>query len=394
MAGFWDLNNYTDRASVQGAPAGGGGYDVGSYGAPGGGGDTNPAGADADPFAYTNGSLLTPWSGHFQAPPGSSGGFSAPAFSKFQYADIQGTPTNVAGFDEQYKDPGDFSYGDYKGPGDFAGVTDKDMKADKGYQFRQDSAMKVLQASKAAQGVLKTGGTAKALQANASNLASQEYGNVYARKRGEYDSTVDNSRFGYTTNRNNAKDSFDTNVRNGQTGFQLRQGAWKDNASNQQANNNLAWTVNSGVYDRNESKARQGYEDEQQHNAAVASAASANANQAYNRALDEYKMGRDEFWNDQDRQYNILDNEDRKGRDASYRYADAQTGIAGQRGDAQAAGRVGAANASAAGWNAIGDTAMDVGTYAYATRPGATPTRRTTGTSSVYSGVPGGYTHG
>ena len=31
----------------------------------GGGGDINAAGAASDPFAYTKGSLLTPWEGKF-----------------------------------------------------------------------------------------------------------------------------------------------------------------------------------------------------------------------------------------------------------------------------------------------------------------------------------------
>jgi hypothetical protein len=110
MAGFWDLNNYTDRASVQGAPAGGGGYDVGSYGAPGGGGDMNPAGADSDPFAYTKGSLLTPWSGHFQAPPGSERRLQRAPSSRSSTTRTSTTrPTNPGTFTETYKDPGNFT---------------------------------------------------------------------------------------------------------------------------------------------------------------------------------------------------------------------------------------------------------------------------------------------
>jgi hypothetical protein len=381
MPNFWDSSGYeptwggsddakgAGRATsgYPGGTAGGGGY---APSGGGGGSDMNDAGAADDPFAYTKGSLLTPWEGKFDGSKYGSGGGGVAEYKPFQYADFNYNAQLPGSFDEKYQNPGDFSYGDYQGPGEFQGVTDKDMKADKGYQFRQDQAMKVLQASKAAQGVLKTGGTAKALQANASNLASQEYGNVYGRKRGEYDSANDNSRFRYGSNRNNAKDSFDTNVNNARQGYQLRQGAWKDNAANEANNANMGFQFATGTYDRNESKARQGYEDEQAHAQAVASAGAAGANRAYDRGLDEYKMARDEFYTNQDRQYNILDHEDMKGRTAATNYAGAQTDLALQRGNAQASGRAGSASAWNNALGNIGNSAVDMGMYAVSQRNG------------------------
>lgn len=387
MPNFWDSSGYDPQWGGSGdasVPSGGSdGYGGGDSGGDGGG--MNPAGAGDDPFAYTKGSLLTPWEGHFDGSKYGNGGGGVAAFKPFQYADFNYNAHLPGGFDEKYQNPGDFSYGDYQGPGDFKGVSDADMKADKGYQFRQDQAMKVLQASKAAQGVLKTGGTAKALQKNAGDLASQEYGNVYARKRGEYDVANDNSRFKYGTNRNNAKDSFDTNVANARTGYQVRQGAWKDNAANDANNANLGFTFATGAYDRNYSKARQGYEDQRTYDQQVAAAGAAGANRAYDRALDEYKMSRDEFYTNQDRQYNILDREDTKGRDAAYGYANSQTDLALQRGNASASGRVGAANAYQNAYSNIGQSAVDMGMYAASQRTGGySSTRRGT----PYSGVP------
>lgn len=371
--GFWDESGYDD--SWHNAEPGG--FAGGRGGAPmPGPADENPAGASDDPFAYTKGSLLTPWEGHFDGSKYGGGGSGVAEYHPFQYADFDYRAPNPGSFDERYNDPGDFKYGDYTGQAPFKGVTAKDMRADPGTQLREQRAMKVLQASKAAQGVLKTGGTLKAMQKNASDLASDEYGAVYNRKRGEYDLAEDQSRFRYGTNRNNAKDSFDTNVGNARTGYQLRQATWKGNADTALASGELGFRVASGAYDRNFAKARQGYDDQASHDQAVASAGAAGANRAYDRALDEYKMSRDEFYTNQDRQYNILDHEDMKGRDAaaqyagySGRYADASAENALGRGNAQASGRVGSGNAWASAAGNIGNSVMD---YAmYTARPGS-----------------------
>jgi hypothetical protein len=381
MPSFWDASGYQPEWGGSGGNGDAATFrpPMNNSGVAGGnaGGDMNPEGEAYDPFGYTKGSLLTPWEGHFDGSKFGGGGGGVAEYTPFQFGDFDYKPSTVANFDERYEDPGDFSYGEYTGPGEFKGVTDKDMKADKGYQFRQDQAMKVLQASKAAQGVLKTGGTLKALQKNAGDLASQEYGNVYARKKGEYDTSVDNSRFKYGTNRANAKENFDTNVDNRRQGYQLRQGTWRDNAANQQASNQLGYDVAQGTWDRNEAKARQGWQDAADHAQAVASAAASGASRDYERALDEYKMARDEFYTNQDRQYNILNNEDMKGRNAAGAYAGAQTDLALQRGNAQASGRAGAASAWNTALGNIGQSAADMGMYALSRKTGGSysPTR-------------------
>src|SRR5687768_6551671 len=73
--------------------------DPGAYG---------PTQAGGDPFAYTGGSLLTPWTKPFVAPAGSGGGYSAPSMDPFSY--------------------GDFNYG-WSGPGGYASTAITGPKA-------------------------------------------------------------------------------------------------------------------------------------------------------------------------------------------------------------------------------------------------------------------------
>jgi hypothetical protein len=78
------------------------------------------------------------------------------------------------------------SYGgpSYTDPGfHFSGA---DVTSDPGYQFRMDQANKALSRSAAARGGALGGGQLRALTDLNSNLASQEYGNAYARNRGSY----------------------------------------------------------------------------------------------------------------------------------------------------------------------------------------------------------------
>lgn len=59
--------------------------------------------------------------------------------------------------------------------------------ADPSYQFRLQQGQGALEASAAARGVLRSGNTLQGILEYGQNFASQEYGNVYARKLGEYD---------------------------------------------------------------------------------------------------------------------------------------------------------------------------------------------------------------
>lgn len=356
--------------------------------------DTNPAGSQADPFDYTSGSLLTPWRGHFNGSQFGNGGGGVAEYTPFNYADFSYNPSAPAGFDEKYADPGEFKYNDYTGPEAFRPTTAADMEADPGYQARQDAGRRALEASAAKGGVLRTGGTLKGLQRQGSEIASQEFGAVDARRNADYNRTADQGKYTYGVNRANNAENYDRNIKNQQTGYGIRQGAWKDNAANQQVSNAQGFQFATGAYDRNEAKARQGYEDAAAHAQAVASAGAAGANRSYERALDEYKMARDEFYTNQDRQYNILDREDVKGRAATGAQAAAEDEYgqrmaenAYQRGNVAAEGRAARGQASTNMWSNLGDVGADAAMYAYAAKSG-TPARKPTAAVPGYRAAP------
>jgi hypothetical protein len=209
-----------------------------------GGGDMNAAGAAQDPFAYTNGSLLTPWTRTFQAPtaaPSSSGGgqaggpapppapgfnfefggyaprdvgdfniasqFTAPAapFSGGRVATPQafsgGRMAEAPGFNAPV---GAFNPAAYAGAGEFAGgpqfAQDRvgafdafvapDTTQDKGYQFRLQQTQNAFLNAQAAKGLLRNGGTVQALMGLSGDMASQEYQAAYGRAKGEYDTAA------------------------------------------------------------------------------------------------------------------------------------------------------------------------------------------------------------
>lgn len=60
------------------------------------------------------------------------------------------------------------------------------LQSDPGYQFRMDEGIKALDNSAAARGRLLSGAQQKGVNAYAQNVASQEYGNAYARYADQY----------------------------------------------------------------------------------------------------------------------------------------------------------------------------------------------------------------
>jgi len=73
------------------------------------------------------------------------------------------------------------------------------MRADPGYQFRQQEGMNAIENSAAKRGSLFSGATMKALAKYGSNLASQEYGAAYNRNRGQF---TEDRQFNATENQN------------------------------------------------------------------------------------------------------------------------------------------------------------------------------------------------
>jgi hypothetical protein len=317
---------------------------------PGGyGGDTNPSGAAYDPFAYTNGSLLTPWEGRFSSG-GYGGGYSAPEFTPYNYADFGYSAPSAGRFEENYADPAAFRFADFAGPASFKAPTAEAMKMDPGYQARMDAVKNAQVAGAAHGGVLRSGGFQKGLAQAVGNQASQEYGNVYNRAASEHDRKWGQAKDTYGINQSNTKSAFDTNTANTLAGHNTRQNDWAGNANIAIQEGQLGYNIAQGTWDRNEQKARRGWEDEASHRQAVASAASANANQSYQRDLDDYMRSRDEFWTNQDRQYAIGTNERNFAYGATQDYADRMMNAYGTMGDYG----VGAGDARAAGHVAAG----------------------------------------
>jgi len=291
----------------------------------GGGADTNQAGAGSDPFGYTLGSLLTPWTKPFSYTPpaeaaesgaGASGPGAAPPPS-FAYPDFNYSFDNPGRYQapDQFKAPaGPFSYaqfaptagGSFTGgrvsaPGDFkaavspyqqaayqqpgafaptAGFTadqftgpgaykspDKfvmgDITQDPSYQFRLQQGQQALENSASAKGLLRTGGTMKDLIDYGQNAASQEYGNAYNRQFGAYQADVQNQQAAYDRQLQGAEASYDRNYQANLT------------------QNELAYNRASSEYDRNAQLGAQAWD--RNFNAGMAQ-----NEQAYNRSATEY----------------------------------------------------------------------------------------------------------
>ena len=75
---------------------------------------------------------------------------------------------------------------EFIGPG-FEAPTADSIYADPSYQFRLDQGQKALEASAAARGVTRSGGTLTGVLEYGQNFASQEYGNIFNRALQDYD---------------------------------------------------------------------------------------------------------------------------------------------------------------------------------------------------------------
>lgn len=298
------------------------------------GGGMNEAGAANDPFAYTGGSLLTPWTKKFEAPAGSGGGYTPPQLSKFDFGQAR------AGSVGRIQGPKEFSYGDFVAP------DAETFKQDPGYAFRLKEGQRALENSAAARGTLLTGATAKALANYGQEAASQEYGNAFGR-----------ALTSYQTNRGNAAENWDRN--------------WGASLATQRGNIDAANMDNQtglSVWDRNLNLARTQWQDDANAAQAAASAAASNSAQSYSRALGEYKMEHDIFQENQQNQFGRLMamagiGQGAAGQAGAYgsSYGANAGNIYGQAANAQAAGQMGSANA----WSqAMGNAANAMGSYA------------------------------
>lgn len=74
----------------------------------------------------------------------------------------------------------------------FSAPTAEEAQAEPGYQFRLGQGTQAIENSAAARGGLLSGNTGRALTDYGQNFASNEYGNIYNRKQGEYQNEINN----------------------------------------------------------------------------------------------------------------------------------------------------------------------------------------------------------
>jgi hypothetical protein len=238
-----DLSTFYDKMGGNTGVTGGmlpggqpttGGWTYAGAGGTASSGGSNPAGSAQDPFGYTMGSLLTPWTKQFQAPTAapSSGGGGAPgpaptaapkfdfgqvsynfrdpgqyqagaafqgpqAFTGTRVADAPQFQSGVGNFQYNPYAAGQFSLGDvmggqglptFSGPNAlsvdrFSGGTPfqaPTLPDDPSYQFRLKQGQEALETSAMSRGLLG-GDTMRAIVDYGQNAASQEYGATYNR---------------------------------------------------------------------------------------------------------------------------------------------------------------------------------------------------------------------
>jgi hypothetical protein len=324
-----------------------------------------------DPFGYTGGSQLTPWT---QPLPSwqSGGGYAAPDLKPWQYQDFGYNFTAPGGYSaSQYAQPGKFTYMNMQAPGEFRAPSVADMKNDPAYQARMEAMTDATQRSAAASGNLRSGGTLRGLAQFGQQIATEEFDKIYGRKASEYDRTYGIAKDLYGTNRQNTAENYDRNfknsfdVHNANEGARL--GAYQASSDVALRGGELGYNIATGTYDRNQANAKLAYDSQQEMARAQAAAANAGNDRDYQRAMQQYGLAYDIFNNNQDRQWNRLTQMAGMGMQG----AGAQAGFAGQRGqtmadlytggaNAQAAGTIGGANAINQGIGGILNTGMDL----------------------------------
>lgn len=128
----------------------------------------------------------------------------------------------------------DFSYQDFEGFDKFNAPTAESIYADPSYQFRMDQGRKAIENAASAKGLTNSGGTLRDILEYGQKFGSQEYGNVWNRDFGVWDTNQNRKLQTYQTNRNNAADSFSTN-------YGLSKDQYNANTDRANTSYNRAW---------------------------------------------------------------------------------------------------------------------------------------------------------
>lgn len=125
-------------------------------------------------------------------------------------------------------------------PDQFSAPTYADAQNDPGYQFAADEGNRALTQSKAAGGVLNTGGTLKDILAWGQNYAAQRYGDVYNRNYNTYSANEGAKERAYATNyQSQFIDPYKFAYQGALDTFNPKQSQWNTNmAATQRGNEN------------------------------------------------------------------------------------------------------------------------------------------------------------
>lgn len=315
--------------------------------------------ASQDPYAYTGGSLMTPWTGQFNS--GGYGGVVTPGYTPFSFGQFNYAQPNVGSFGERYNDPAAFRFADFNGPSAFQAPTAEQMKADPGYQARMDAMQKATTAAAAHSGALRTGGFARDMAGKLGDLASQEYGNTYNRALQTWNTNWGQAKDIYGINQGNTKQAFDTNTANLLAAHQQRAQDWGQNANVGLQQAQLGYNIASGAWDRNEQLAAFQWQNDQNYRNQLAAAQTQNNMLGYQRGLADYQAAQNTFYTNQDRQYNMLSGQENTGLNATNAYGNQLASAYGGYGNAGMGGANAQAGAATAGGNAWGGFAGGLG---------------------------------
>lgn len=332
--------------AAPGVPAGTAGYQgLGNFG--------------SDPFGYSGGSMLTPWTQPLPSlGPGGpgSGAVVAPDLKPWQYQDFNYSFTAPGGYAAgTITAPDKFTYMNFDAPGAFRAPTADDMRADPAYEAQLRTGRDAVEKSAAFSGTLRSGGTLRDLARFGDDLGAQAYDRIYNRRASEYDRAYGISRDTYATNRSNAAENYDRNFRNRFDVEQANEGnrlnAYTASSDVALRGGELGYNIATGTYDRNQANAKAAYDSQQEMARASAAAANATNERDYRRAMEQYGMAYDIFNRNQDTQFGRLLTMTQLGMGA----AGAQAGYAGNYGGTLADLYTGGANARAAGYVGSGN---------------------------------------
>lgn len=143
----------------------------------------------------------------------------------------------------QFTAPADFvSPGAFEAP-QFNAPTLASAQNEPGYAFARDEGLGALQASAAAKGHLRTGGTLKDITAWANRFGEQNYGNVYNRALGTFDRLYQGSVEAYKSKYQGALDEYDRKYRASLAEYAPLLTEWSTNAAGQQHAADLEWQL-------------------------------------------------------------------------------------------------------------------------------------------------------